>query len=122
MAIDEQATFERCKSFLEEYFRPAIARFRGRLVKTIGDGLLAEFPSVLDAVTWAVEIQEEIYRTNNELPQGDQLFFRIGIDMGDLIFDDDDVFGDEVNTANRIEKFAESGGVCLSAQVYHSVH
>lgn len=122
MALNEQATYERCKRHLKDYFIPAIGNHRGHLVKTTGDGLMAEFPSVLDAVSWAVKVQEGIYHRNSDLPQGEQLFFRIGIDMGDVIFDDEDIHGDEVNTATRIEKFAEPGGVCLSAQVYHSVH
>jgi adenylate cyclase len=122
MALNEQATHERCKRHLQDYFIPAIDDHRGHLIKTTGDGLLTHFPSVLDAVNWAVEVQEKIYRKNTNLPQGEQLVFRIGIDMGDLIFDDEDVYGDEVNTATRIEKLAEPGGVCMSAQVYHSVH
>ena len=122
MALNEQATYERCQRHLKEYFIPAIGDHRGHLVKTTGDGLLAEFASVLDAVGWAVESQERIYLRNIDLPQGEQQLFRIGIDMGDLIFDEEDVYGDEVNTAARIEKFAEPGGVCLSAQVYRSVH
>lgn len=122
MAVSEQATHERCQRHLQEYFIRAIDDHRGHLVKTTGDGLLTEFPSILDAVNWAVEVQEKIYVDNTDLPQGEQLFFRIGIDMGDLIFDEEDVYGTEVNTAARIEKFAEPGGVCLSEQVYHSVH
>jgi adenylate cyclase len=122
MALNEQATYERCKRHLKDFFIPAIDAHRGHLVKTTGDGLMAEFPSVLDAVSWAVKVQEGIYERNSDLPQGEQLFFRIGIDMGDVIFDDEDIHGDEVNTATRIEKFAEPGGVCLSGQVYHSVH
>ena len=121
MALNERETYERCKHLLGKYFIPAITDHRGNLVKTTGDGLLVEFPSVSDAVGWAVKAQEAIYERSHSLPQGEKLWFRVGIDMGDTIFDDKDIYGEVVNTASRIEKFAEAGGVCLSEQVYNGV-
>ena len=99
---------------------PKIAEHRGRIVKTTGDGLLAEFASVVDAVRCAVEVQREMIARNAAAPAG-RIEFRMGINVGDIIIEDGDIFGDGVNIAARLEALAEPGGICLSAAAHEQV-
>jgi adenylate cyclase len=98
-----------------------IAEHRGRVVKTTGDGFLVEFASVVDAVRCAVELQREMALRNDEVPSERRIQFRIGINVGDIIVDADDIYGDGVNVAARLEIVAEPGGICISAIVHDQV-
>jgi adenylate cyclase len=117
IGVDEEGTLDRLRSIRAEVIDPAIAAHRGRLVKTTGDGLLAEFPSVVDALRSAVEIQQEIAGRVDEAPADRRLQLRIGIHQGDIVVEDGDIFGDGVNVAARLEALAEPGGICISARV-----
>ena len=96
---------------------PSIVRNRGRIVKTTGDGLLAEFASVVDAVRCAVEVQTDMASRNSGEAEDRRIAFRIGINVGDIVEQDGDIFGDGVNIAARLEGIAEPGGICVSARV-----
>ena len=100
-----------------ELFDPIIAKYRGRIVKTTGDGLLAEFVSVVDAVRCAAELQEGMAARNLGAPENRRLDFRMGIKLGDIVEQDNDIFGDGVNIAARLEGIAEAGGICVSQGV-----
>ena len=113
---DEEGTLGRLKVLRAEIIDPKIAGHRGRLVKTTGDGLLVEFPSVVDAVRCAAEAQAALADRNAGLPGDSRLEFRIGIRQGDIIVEDGDIFGDGVNIAARLEGLAEPGGICVSAR------
>jgi adenylate cyclase len=115
MGEDEEGTLAALKAVRRDLGDPKIAEHRGRIVKTTGDGLLAEFSSVIDAVRCAVEIQRAMAE------RGGAIQFRIGINIGDIIIDDGDIFGDGVNVAARLEALAEAGGICVSAAVYDQV-
>ena len=117
MGADEEGTLARLTAHRAELFDPAIARNRGRLVKTTGDGLLAEFSSVVDAVRCAMEVQVGMAERNRGTPENRRLDFRIGINVGDIVEQDGDIFGDGVNIAARLEGIAPAGGVCVSARV-----
>lgn len=117
MEADEAGTLARLKTHRIELIDPAIAKNKGRIIKTTGDGMLVEFHSVTDAVKCAVEIQQRMQRRNSDVPQDRRIEFRIGINLGDIIFEDDDIFGDGVNIASRIEQLAEVGGICVTAAV-----
>src|SRR5271168_1758471 len=114
MGADEEGTLERLKALRRELFDPRIAEYHGRIVKTTGDGMLVEFASVVDAVACAVKIQRNMVRRNVGIPAEKQIIFRIGINVGDIIIDGDDIFGDGVNIAARLETLCEPGGVCIS--------
>jgi TolB-like protein/class 3 adenylate cyclase/thioredoxin-like negative regulator of GroEL len=114
MGADEVGTLNRLKTHHRELIDPAIASHRGRIVKTTGDGLLVEFPSVVDAVACAVAVQRSMVSRNAEEPQDKRIVFRIGINVGDIIIDGDDIFGDGVNIAARLEALCEPGGLCIS--------
>jgi adenylate cyclase len=114
MGADEEGTLARLKTVRKSVVDPAVAEHRGRIVKTTGDGLLVEFASAVDAARCAVEVQNSMARQNGELPRELRIEFRIGIHVGDIIIDDNDIFGDGVNIAARLEGIAESGGVCIS--------
>jgi TolB-like protein/class 3 adenylate cyclase/Tfp pilus assembly protein PilF len=114
MGIDEEDTLTRLKAARKAIINPAIASHRGRIVKTTGDGMLVEFASAVDAVRGAVEVQRSMAEQNAAVPEQQRIEFRIGIHVGDIIFDDDDIFGDGVNIAARLEGLAEPGGVCIS--------
>ena len=107
MGADEEGTHERLKAHLRELIDPKIAEHRGRIVKNTGDGLLAEFSSVVDAVRCAVEIQRGMVEREPKVPEGRQIRFRIGINVGDVIVEEHDIFGDGVNIAARLEALAE---------------
>jgi class 3 adenylate cyclase/pimeloyl-ACP methyl ester carboxylesterase len=114
MGADEMATITALKSHRRELIDPAIAEHHGRIVKTTGDGMLVEFASVVDAVSFAVQIQRAMVRRNAAVPEDRRIVFRIGINVGDIIIDGDDIFGDGVNIAARLETLCEPGGVCIS--------
>src|SRR5215813_179403 len=117
MGTDEEATLARLKAHRRELIDPKIAEYRGRIVKTTGDGLLAEFASVVDALRCAVEIQRGMLGCNADVPQGKRIEFRVGINVGDIIIDGGDIYGDGVNVAARLEGLAEPGGICVSGRV-----
>ena len=111
MEADEVGTLADLKSHREAIIDCAVTKHQGRIVKEIGDGLLVEFPSVVEAVLCAVEIQAEMAVRNAELPQGRRIVFRIGINVGDVIVTGDDIHGDGVNVAARIEALTPPGGI-----------
>src|SRR6516165_853466 len=117
MGADEEETLARLKAHRRELVDPKIAEHRGRIVKTTGDGLLVEFASVVDAVRCAVEIQRDMAERNVDVPPERRIEFRIGINVGDIIIDESDIFGDGVNVAARLEALAEPGGICVSRMV-----
>jgi TolB-like protein/class 3 adenylate cyclase len=117
MEEDEEGTHERLKAHLRELVDPKIEEHRGRTVKNTGDGLLAEFPSVVDAVRCAVEVQRGMSDREPEVPEERWISFRIGINLGDVIVEEHDIFGDGVNVAARLEALAEPGGICISRMV-----
>jgi adenylate cyclase len=117
MGVDEEGTLERFKAHRTELIDRKIAEHQGRIVKTTGDGLLVEFSSVVDAVRCAVEIQRDMAERNADLPQDRRIDFRIGINLGDIIVDGDDIYGDGVNVAARLEALAAPGGICVSRTV-----
>src|SRR5262245_1570482 len=117
MGADEEGTHERLRAVFREVVDPRIKEHRGRTVKNTGDGLLAEFPSVVDAVRCAVAIQREMARRNVDVPTELRIEFRIGINLGDVIAEGGDIFGDGVNVAARLEALAEPGGICISRVV-----
>ena len=114
MGFDEEGTLARLKAVRKALVDPTIASHRGRIVKTTGDGMLIEFASAVDAVRGAVEVQLVMAEQNAFVPQNERIELRIGIHVGDIIFDDNDIFGDGVNIAARLEGIAEPGGVCIS--------
>jgi adenylate cyclase len=121
MGADEEGTLTRLKAVRKALVDPTIAAHRGRIVKTTGDGMLVEFASAVDAARSAVEVQRSMAVQNAEVPQDLRIEFRIGIHVGDIIFDDNDIFGDGVNIAARLEGIAEPGGVCMSNDAYRQV-
>src|SRR4051812_14965662 len=121
MERDEAGTFERLKSGRRELFEPEVARHHGRIFKVMGDGMLAEFSSVVDAVECAVALQRGLAERNSSLPEADQSWVRIGINLGEVIVEGDDRYGDGVNLAARLEQLAEPGGICVSAKVAREV-
>jgi adenylate cyclase len=118
MGSDEEGTLARLKLLRREVFDPVISHHRGRIVKTTGDGLLVEFTSVIDAVKCAVEIQNRMPQRNGDLPDERRIELRIGVNLGDVIVDGDDIFGDGVNVAARLETLAAPGAVCVSGTVH----
>jgi adenylate cyclase len=114
MGEDEEGTLAALTSHLSEMVEPCISEHRGRVVKTTGDGLLAEFASVVDAVQCALAVQGGMENRNSEVSANRRIVFRIGVNLGDVIVQDGDVFGDGVNVASRLEGLADPGGVCLS--------
>jgi adenylate cyclase len=117
MGADEEGTHERLKAHLQELVNPKIAEHRGRVVKNTGDGMLAEFPSVVEAVRCAAEIQRGMTERNAETREDKRITFRVGINLGDVIAEPDDIYGDGVNVAARLEALAEPGGICISRVV-----
>jgi adenylate cyclase len=121
MARDEEGTFALVKHLMRDEIEPRITQHRGRVVRTTGDGMLAEFPSAVGAVRSAVEVQE-LLAGQSSGKASQEFFLRIGINFGDIIVDTDgDVFGDSVNIAARLEQFASPGGICLSGKVHDEV-
>src|SRR5215831_16295463 len=114
MGADEEGTLRQLKIHRKELVDPKITEHRGRIVKTTGDGMLVEFVSVVDAVRCAVDIQRGMLARNAEVAPDRRIQFRIGINVGDIISDDNDIYGDGVNVAARLEALAEPGGICVS--------
>src|SRR5436305_8888494 len=114
MGSDEMGTITALKSHRRELVDSAISEHRGRIVKTTGDGMLVEFASVLDAVGCAVSVQRSMLKRNTDIPEDKQIIFRIGINIGDIIIDGEDILGDGVNIAARLETLCEPGGICIS--------
>jgi adenylate cyclase len=121
MGVDEEGTHERLRTHLAEFVNPKIAEHRGRIVKNTGDGFLAEFASVVDAVRCAVEMQRGMAERNGATPPETRIEFRIGVNLGDVIAEAEDIFGDGVNIAARLEALAEPGGICISRVVRDQV-
>jgi adenylate cyclase len=121
MGADEEGTHERLKAHRRELFDPKITEHSGRIVKTTGDGMLVEFASVIDAVRCAAELQRAMIDREAGMPEGRRIRFRIGINLGDVIVEDDDIFGDGVNVAARLETLAEPGGICISRTVREQI-
>ena len=121
MGEDEAGTLAQVKAHRKELIDPKIAEHNGRIVKLMGDGTLVEFPSVVDAVECATEIQRSMRKRNADVPEGRRIEFRIGINLGDIIIDGDDIYGDGVNVAARLQELAEPGAVCVSDKVYDEV-
>jgi len=117
MGADEEGTHERLKAHRRELIDPKISEHSGRIVKTTGDGMLMEFPSVVDAVRCAAELQRAIIDREAAIPEDRRIRFRVGINLGDVIVEDEDIFGDGVNVAARLEALAEPGGICISRTV-----
>src|SRR6516164_1281662 len=117
MGVDEEGTHERLKAHLQELVNPKIAAHNGRLVETTGDGLLVEFASAVSALRCATEMQAGMVERNSTVPDDRRLEFRIGINVGDVVVEDGDIFGDGVNVAARLEALAEPGGICVSERV-----
>jgi class 3 adenylate cyclase len=121
MGADEEGTHERLKALRRELADPKIKEHRGRIVKTTGDGLLIELASVVDAVRCAVEVQREMAERNTDVSPDGRIGFRMGINLGDIIKDGRDIYGDGVNVAARLEALAEPGGICVSRVVHDQV-
>ena len=117
IGADESRTLQAFKTIRAELFDKAIETHNGRLVKTTGDGFLVEFTSVVDALRCAVEVQREMAERNATVPTDKRIEFRIGINMGDIVVEDGDIFGDGVNVAVRLEGLAYPGSICVSARV-----
>ena len=118
---DEEGTITALKALRVDLIDPKIAEHHGRVVKLMGDGMLAEFPSVVDAVRAAVETQAAVAKHNAGLPEDKRIEFRVGVNLGDVVIDGNDIHGDGVNVAARLESLAEPGGICISGKVYEEV-
>ena len=119
--LDEEGTHVRLKEHLRALIDPKIAAHRGHIVKNTGDGLLAEFKSVVDAIRCAVDVQRGMAERNSDVPPDKRIEFRIGINVGDIIEDNGDIFGDGVNVAARLETIAGPGGICVSDDAHRQV-
>ena len=121
MGADEVGTLSALKAHQRELIDPLLAEYHGRMVKTTGDGILAEFASAVDAVGFAVMLQERMADRNDDVPRDRRIAFRVGINIGDIIVEDNDIYGDGVNVAARLEALAEPGGICISEDAYRQV-
>ncbi len=121
MAADEAGTLTSLKALRRELIEPKTTQHHGRVVKLMGDGTLMEFGSVVDAVRFAVDVQRAMARRNADVPENQRITYRIGINIGDIIVDRDDIYGDGVNVAARLEGLAEPGGICISRTVFNHV-
>src|SRR5215216_179208 len=121
IGIDEEGTLAQLKALRKTLFDPKIAEHHGRIVKNTGDGVLVEFASVVDAVRCADEIQRSLAEQNTDVPQDKRIEFRIGIHVGDIVFDENDIYGDGVNIAVRLEGIAEPGGICISDDAHRQI-
>jgi class 3 adenylate cyclase/DNA-binding transcriptional LysR family regulator len=122
MGRDDSDTLARLGAHRRDLIDPKIAEFGGRVVKTTGDGLLLEFPSVVDAVRCAVDVQRGMAKRNAGLTADQRMEFRVGVDVGDIIIEGDDIYGDGVNVAARLQELAEPGGICVSDRVHDDVY
>lgn len=118
---NEEGTLLALQALRQELIDPKIEEHRGRIVKLMGDGLLVEFSSVVDAVAFSAEVQNEMAEKNAAIPQAEQIVFRIGINLGDVVIEGDDIHGDGVNVASRLEGLSEPGGMCISDAVHDQV-
>jgi len=121
MSEDEAGTLAALQAHRSELIMPTIERHRGRIVKLMGDGILAEFGSVVEAVACATEVQHQMEVRNRSVPADRRMLLRMGVHLGDIIIDGDDIYGDGVNIAARLEGIAENGGVCISRQAYDQI-
>ncbi len=121
MGTDEVGTLAALRAHRTELIDPLIARHGGRIVKTMGDGLLLEFPSVVNAVQCSIVMQNQMGARNAEVPDGNRIIFRIGVNLGDIIIEGDDILGDGVNVAARLQELAEPGGIVISRRVHEDV-
>src|ERR1039458_5147290 len=121
MGVDEEGTLAALKACRREFIDPKIAEHRGRIVKTTGDGALVEFASAVDAARCAIEIQRVMAKRNATIPEARRIEFRIGINVGDIISDEGDIYGDGVNIAARVESLASPGAICLSEDAYKQI-
>src|SRR5499433_161047 len=121
MGLDEEGTLAALKAHRRELIDPKIAEHHGRIVKTTGDGILVEFASVVDAVRCAAEVQRGMIDREPEVADERRIRFRVGINLGDVIVEEHDIFGDGVNVAARLEALAEPGGICVSRVVRDQV-
>ena len=121
MGEDEAATVRDLKGH-QAVILPLVAQHGGRVIDTAGDGILAEFPSVIGATECAVEIQAVVAARNADVPEQRRMLFRIGINLGDVIHDETRIYGDGINVAARLQEIAEPGGICISRQVFEQVN
>jgi adenylate cyclase len=121
MADDESGTLAQLKTHRKELFEPKTTEYHGRTVKLMGDGTLMEFASVVDAVNFAVDVQQAMVQRNASVPEDCQIKYRVGINIGDVIVEGDDIYGDGVNIAARLEGLAEPGGICVARNVFNQV-
>src|SRR5260221_13338614 len=121
MGVDEEGTLAVLKAYRRELIDPKIAEHRGRIVKTTGDGALVEFASAVDAMRCAMEIQRAMAERNAAIPEDRRIEFRIGINVGDIIIDEGDIYGDGVNIASRVETLASPGAICLTDNAYQQM-
>ena len=121
MAADEAGTFARLKAHRKELLEPKTAEYHGRVVKLTGDGALMEFGSVIDAVLFAVDVQRAMAERDAAIPEERRIRYRVGINIGDIIVDGEDIYGDGVNVAARLEALAEPGGICISRPVHTQI-
>src|SRR5215472_3199312 len=122
MERDEAGTLSALKSRRNDVLEPLIAEHQGRIVKLMGDGMLAEFASAVNAVACAVELQAAMDSANTAVAEGQRLVLRVGINLGDVMVEGSDLYGDGVNIAARLESLSEPGGLCISASVFEHVN
>src|SRR5262245_7857130 len=121
MEQDEAGTLAALADRRKAILEPLLAEYRGRVVRLMGDGTLAEFASAVDAVQCAVNIQKAMREANSKLPEDRAIVLRVGLNLGDVVVEDGDLYGDGVNVAARLEAIADPGGICLSAAIHHQV-
>jgi TolB-like protein/class 3 adenylate cyclase len=121
MGVDEAATLAALKEHRTELIEPKSEQYSGRTIKLMGDGTLMEFPSVVDAVTFAIDVQCTVRERNRAVPEDQQIRYRVGINIGDVIIEGDDIYGDGVNVAARLEALAEPGGICVARNVRNQI-
>ena len=121
MQADEEGTLASISSIQDTLIQPLVHRCNGRIVKLMGDGILMEFASAVDAVGFAVEVQQALGQQHNDTAEDRMIRYRIGINVGDIILKNNDIFGDGVNIASRLEGLADPGGICISGTVHDQV-
>src|SRR5262245_30581528 len=121
MERDDVGTLAALKARRREVVSPLVAEYRGRIIKVMGDGVLVEFATAVDAVACAIDMQKRFAEANNNLPDERRIVLRIGINLGDVIVEGTDIYGEGVNVAARLESLAEPGGMCISAKILEEV-